>query len=312
MIGKQISHFRILELIGEGGMGVVYKAEDEKLGRKVAIKILPPDVVGDEERRLRFIREARMAAAVTHPNIATVHEIDEVDDLVFIAMELLEGQTLDERIGGKPLPTTKALKIAGQIAEGLAQAHRAGIVHRDLKPDNVMISADDHVKLLDFGLAKLFDTDKDDDRPAGASRLKTISSEVTRAGKVLGTASYMSPEQARGLDLDQRSDVFSFGVVLYKMVTGHIPFQGQTITDILSSILRDEPAPIAESNPEAPAEIELCAGPRHRASWRPGNLVPAFGCLLPRHPRGEPGMVRGHSRHDSPLPRWRTEQRPRR
>src|SRR5512134_2578441 len=186
MIGRKLSHFRILDRIGEGGMGVVYLAEDEKLQRVVAFKVLPPERLADEERRLRFVREARTAAAVTHPNIAVVHEIDEADGVVFIAMELIEGKTLRELIGGNPLPLREALRLGVEIAEGLSAAHQAKVIHRDLKPDNVIVSPSGHVKLHDFGLAKLLEERAVVD-PEEASKLATVSDEMTQAGRVLGT-----------------------------------------------------------------------------------------------------------------------------
>ena len=255
MIGKQLSHFKILEKIGEGGMGVVYKALDEKLGRNVALKVLQPESVGDESRRLRFMREARAAAAVTHPHIATIHEIDEVDDQIFIAMELVEGQTLDRHLAGRPVDPRSGLKIAIEISEALAKAHAAGVVHRDLKPQNIMIGSDGHAKVLDFGLAKLLSTVALEDSGQSA-QMQTVSAEMTREGKVLGTAAYMSPEQARGLVVDTRSDVFSFGVLLYEMFTARLPFKGATTTDTISAILRDAPAPPSQHNAEVPQELE--------------------------------------------------------
>jgi len=254
VIGNKVAHFRIIDKIGEGGMGAVYRAEDEKLGRQIALKVLPADFAGNEERRLRFIREARTAAALSHPNIATIHQILEEGDGIYIAMELLEGKTLADRIGGKPLPVDELLRLAVGICEGLSKAHKAGVMHRDLKPDNVKLSDEGHPKILDFGLAKLFEGEGAID--TGDSRSPTVSMNVTREGRIMGTVAYMSPEQARGLKLDARSDVFSFGVVLYEMATGRAPFEGATITDTLSAILRDPPAPIVEANPEAPAELE--------------------------------------------------------
>jgi serine/threonine-protein kinase len=255
MIGRTLSHFRILAKLGEGGMGVVYRAEDEKLRRPVALKVLPPDLVGNEERRLRFLREARAAAAVSHPNIATIHEVGEADGIVFIAMELVEGPTLRSLIGGKPLPTRQALRIAVQVTEALAKAHQAHVIHRDLKPDNVVVGADGQVKLLDFGLAKLLEEERPGD-DAQASRLATISGEMTREGKVLGTAAYMSPEQARGEPVDARSDIFSFGVTLYEMATGKAPFEGRTSLDVLSAIIQKEPVAPAAANPGIPPKLE--------------------------------------------------------
>ena len=254
MIGRTLSHFRIIEKIGEGGMGVVYRAEDDQLRRPVALKVLPPELVGDEERRLRFLREARAAAAVTHPNIATVHEIGEADGVVFIAMELVEGRTLTEAIGGRPLPVKEALRIGIEVAEGLAKAHAAHVIHRDLKPDNIIVAPDGRVKILDFGLAKLLD---ERDEPGSAlSRLHTISGDMTREGRILGTASYMSPEQARGEVVDVRTDIFSFGVTLYQMATGRVPFRGRTVTDTLSAIIRDPAPPVIEANPAVPEDLD--------------------------------------------------------
>jgi eukaryotic-like serine/threonine-protein kinase len=259
MIGRTLSHFRVVDRIGEGGMGVVFRAEDERLGRAVALKVLPPERLADEEHRLRFLREARAAAAVTHPNIATVHEIGEAGGVVFIAMELVEGRTLREAIGGKPLSLREAVRLAAEIADGLAAAHAAKVVHRDLKPDNVIVTADGRVKILDFGLAKLLD-ERREREPGEASRLATISNEMTQAGRVLGTTAYMSPEQARGLPVDARSDVFSFGVVLYEMITGKPPFRGSTTMDTLTAILREQPVPPVELNPEVPPELTRIIG----------------------------------------------------
>ena len=256
MIGKKLSHFRILEKLGEGGMGVVYRAEDENLGRDVALKVLHPDFIGDDERQARFVREARTAAALSHPNIATIHEIDTCDGVTFIAMELVEGKNLAEICSGTRPPTDQVLQIAIEVADGLTTAHRSQIVHRDLKPDNIVLGNSGHVKILDFGLAKLYDVRHEVADPEAASQRQTISAAVTREGRILGTAAYMSPEQARGLELDGRSDIFSFGSTLYELVTGHPPFEGDTVTDTLSAILRDTPSPIAGYNREVPAELE--------------------------------------------------------
>ncbi|MEE9231807.1 MAG: protein kinase [Acidobacteriota bacterium] len=262
MIGRTLSHFRIVEKIGEGGMGVVYRAEDTDLRRPVALKVLPPELVGNEERRLRFVREARAAAAVTHPNIATIHEIGEARDdsgegpsVVFIAMELVEGKTLRDHIAGRSMLMKDALRIATEMAEGLAEAHKAGVVHRDFKPDNVIVGSNGHAKILDFGLAKLLEERSGKIDPA-ASKMDTISGEMTREGKIFGTAAYMSPEQARGKEVGAGSDIFSFGTTLYEMVTGKVPFQGDTSTDILSAITRDEPAPPSQQNREIPPKLE--------------------------------------------------------
>ncbi|MDX1388481.1 MAG: serine/threonine-protein kinase, partial [Acidobacteriota bacterium] len=254
MIGKQLSHFKILSKLGEGGMGVVYRALDANLGREVALKVLPPGSMASDEKRLRFLREARTAAAVTHRHIATIHEVDEADGVVFIAMELVEGDTLTDRIGGKALPMRDGLRIAIEIAEALAAAHGGSIIHRDLKPDNVIVGPDGHAKILDSGLAK---PQEGAAAPAdAAASLQTISADMTREGRVMGTVAYMSPEQARGLQVDSRSDLFSFGIVLYEMVTGKKPFFGTTATDTLTSILRDAPAPPVQANAEIAPELE--------------------------------------------------------
>jgi tetratricopeptide (TPR) repeat protein len=248
-----LAHYRLVEVLGEGGMGVVWLAEDTKLGRKVALKVLPPERVGDEERRLRFLREARTAAAVNHPNIAAIYEIGEVGETIFIAMELVEGTTLRARMADGRLPMREIRRFSVEIGEAMASAHQARIVHRDLKPDNVMVRPDGHVKILDFGLAKLHESDAE--QATASTRVETISAEMTREGRIFGTAAYMSPEQARGRKVDFRSDLFSFGVVLYEMVTGKSPFQNDNITDTLSSVVRDHPRDAAELEPQMPAEL---------------------------------------------------------
>jgi tetratricopeptide (TPR) repeat protein/predicted Ser/Thr protein kinase len=249
---RMLSHYRLVEKIGQGGMGVVWKAEDTKLGRAVALKVLPPDRVGDEERRLRFLREARTAAAISHPHIAAVHEIDEADGVIFIAMELVQGETLRSLLESGVPPLRKTLRMATEMAEALGSAHEANIVHRDLKPDNVMVRPDGHVKILDFGLAKLREDRSDS---PDTTRMQTLSAEMTREGKILGTAAYMSPEQARAQSVDFRSDLFSFGIVLYEMATGRSPFHGPSVTDTLSSIVRDQPPPMAQIAPGVPEEL---------------------------------------------------------
>ena len=229
-----------------------------ELHRPVALNVLPPEAVADEERELRFLREARAAASVTHPNIATIHEVDEADGIVFIAMEYIEGKALRAMIAGKPLSLKEALRLGIEMGEGLARAHQGRIVHRDLKPENVMVTPDGHVKILDFGLAKLLEVEA---LPSSErSRLETISGEMTRQGRILGTAAYMSPEQARGLSVDSRSDLFAFGVVLYEMVTGTAPFRGATPMDTLSAILNNPTVPAAQLNPDVPAELDRILG----------------------------------------------------
>jgi len=255
MVGSTLGHFRIVEKIGEGGMGVVYRALDQSLGRSVALKVLHAEYVTDDERRQRFVREARTAAALNHPNIATVHEVGEADGIIFIAMELIDGRTLATRIGDGLPSVDECLRLSIEIAEGLARAHQANVVHRDLKPENVRIDSGGRVKILDFGLAKLY---HDPSKPpkGDTSGLDTISDAVTRDNRILGTVAYMSPEQARGLEVDARSDVFAFGIVLYELTTRTRPFRGETVTDTLTAILRDPPPAIAPLNPQIPVELE--------------------------------------------------------
>ena len=256
MIGQTLAQYRIVDKIGEGGMGVVYRAIDLDLGRQVALKVLHTEFMTDEERRKRFLREARTAAAVSHPNIAAIHGVGEHEGVIFIAMELVEGRTLKRVIREDRPPVDECLRIAIEICEGLTRAHQNGIVHRDLKPENIVMDREGRVKILDFGLAKLSDSASRGRAPRDSSGLQTISAAVTRDGRILGTVQYMSPEQARGVDLDERSDVFSLGIVLYELITGHAPFHGETITDTLTAILRDPQPAIAAYNPRAPVELE--------------------------------------------------------
>ena len=245
MIGRTISHYQITEKLGEGGMGVVYKARDSHLKRFVALKVLPPEEVTDPERKQRFVQEARSASALNHPNIVTVYEIDRTDGVDFIAMEYVEGKTLGALIGRKGLKLSEALKYAVQIADALAKAHAVGIVHRDLKPGNVMVTAEGRVKVLDFGLAKLTE-------PAAVrSEDSTLTGQpLTEAGLIVGTAGYMSPEQAEGKKVDARSDVFSFGSVLYEMLTGRRAFQRDSPVLTLAAILHLEPPPLPAGMPQ--------------------------------------------------------------
>lgn len=256
--GQAIAHYRLVEKIGEGGMGIIWKALDTKLNRHVALKMLPPDLTSDQERLLRFKREAQAAAALDHPGIAVIYEVGDLADSPYIAMQLLEGRTLQEVMGGRPLPLREWLRLMLPIAEGLAHAHRNGIVHRDLKPGNVIVTNDGHVKILDFGLAKVLDTGRSNVAPdAGLeSRLQTISRELTQRGKVVGTVAYMSPEQARGRPVDQRSDIFSFGVMLYQMVTGRLPFRGESDVESLSATLSSEPQSPSRLVADLPADAE--------------------------------------------------------
>ncbi|HSE62241.1 MAG TPA: protein kinase [Thermoanaerobaculia bacterium] len=250
MIGRNLAQYRVTASIGAGGMGEVYRATDSRLGREVAIKVLPPDTAAHPDRRQRFEQEARAASALNHPNILTVYDIGEADGTTYIAMELVDGKTLRELLAsGEPLPTKRLLDIAVQTAEGLAKAHAAGIVHRDLKPENLMVSKDGYVKILDFGLAKLIEPVSED-----ASALPTAIG-ATQPGTVMGTAGYMSPEQASGQPVDFRSDQFTFGAILYEMATGRRAFQRKTGAETLVAIIREEPESLGQLAPRAPAPI---------------------------------------------------------
>ena len=253
MIGQSLGHYRINDKLGQGGMGVVYRALDTRLGRPVAIKVLPHGAVADPERKRRFTHEARAASALNHPGIVTIYEIDSVDGVDFIAMECVEGRTLQELCGRKGLPLPEALDYAVQLADALSSAHAAGIVHRDLKPSNIMVTAKGLLKVLDFGVAKLTEPGTSDD-PAATQTL------LTREGAVMGTVAYMSPEQAEGKLVDARSDIFSFGSVFYEMLSGRRAFQRETTTSALSAILRDEPARLREVAPHVPREVERVVG----------------------------------------------------
>jgi serine/threonine-protein kinase len=250
---ERLGHFRIVGKLGQGGMGIVYRAHDERLRRTVALKVLPEAFARDEERRKRFLREARSAAALTHANIATVYDVAEDGGRVFIVMEIVEGEGLRDRIARGRVPPREAMRIARGIARGLMRAHAGGIVHRDLKPDNVRLDAEGEPKILDFGLAALRDTGA----PLGKTALGTAETESvgTLEGRILGTPQYMSPEQARGDAVDARSDLFSLGVVLYEMCSGRRPFAGRSSAEVLAAILRDEPSPLRELAPEIPAEL---------------------------------------------------------
>ncbi len=257
--GTKLARYRLEGKIGEGGMGVVWKALDTRLNRHIALKLLPPALTADPERRRRFLREARTAAAVTHPNIITIHEIDEVDGVTFIAMELIEGRSLRSVIAGHAIPVQEALRIATEIAEGLARAHQDRIVHRDLKPENVIIGGDGRPRILDFGLAKLVEHQQETLR-SQLSREETLTEEMTRQGRILGTPAFMSPEQARGEVVDERSDLFSFGVTLYEMVTGRLPFQGHSQIETLAAILHQPALPASRVNAAVPSRLEDILG----------------------------------------------------
>ncbi|MBZ5581416.1 MAG: protein kinase [Acidobacteriia bacterium] len=250
MVGQTLSHYRVLEKLGEGGMGVVYKAFDKRLDRFVALKVLPPGMAGDPNRKFRFVQEAKAASALNHPNIITIHDISFDSGIDFIAMEYVDGKPLDRLIGHKGLRLGDALRYAVQIADALAKAHSAGIVHRDLKPSNIMVTGEGVVKVLDFGLAKLTE-------PAGADSEETRTLKPqTAEGVIVGTVAFMSPEQAEGKPVDGRSDIFSFGSVLYEMLTGQRAFGAATKVSTLAAILRGQPKPLAEAGSAAPQEVE--------------------------------------------------------
>lgn len=252
MVGQTLKQYKIVEMLGKGGMGVVYRADDMKLHRPVAIKVLSAELTSDPERRRRFLLEARSAARITHPSIAQVYDVDEENGVTFIAMELVEGKTVRRLIEERELDLLGSLDVAIQVAQGLVKAHEAGIIHRDVKSDNVILTPDGHAKILDFGLAKLLHSDSDSGD--NLSQIQTLAS--TQAGMVMGTVAYMSPEQARGKQVDPRSDIFSLGVMIYEMVTGELPFKGVTVLDTMHAIAFEESRPINSIRQGLPVDLQ--------------------------------------------------------
>src|SRR5712671_2307706 len=254
MLNETIGHYRIVRQLGKGGMGIVYEAEDTKLGRRVALKLLPEATHRDPQALERFLREARAASALNHPGICIIHAIEEHDGRTFIAMELLEGQTLDKLIPLGSLPVLRTIDIGIQLADALDAAHKKGIIHRDVKPSNIFVTERSAIKILDFGLAKLLPEHHNFEGETTLSGSQTLL--LTSPGTAVGTISYMSPEQARGEELDPRSDLFSLGGVLYQLTTGKLPFPGSTSAVVFDNILHNAPVAPVTLNPEAPAELE--------------------------------------------------------
>src|SRR6266542_6774764 len=251
--GTRLGRYEILSLLGAGGMGEVYLAQDTQLRRPVSLNVLPSDLIPHKDQLGRFEQEAYAASALNHPNILTIYEIGQADDLRFIATEFIDGVTLRERITSTQMELTEVLDTAVQVASALAAAHQAGIIHRDIKPENIMVRHDGYIKVLDFGLVKLT-------RPSGSctdTEVPTKAMVNTGAGTVMGTAAYMSPEQARGLPVDERTDIWSLGVVLYEMASGRAPFEGETTSHVIAAILDKEPPPLIRFAPDVPDTLDL-------------------------------------------------------
>ncbi len=276
--GRTLSHYKVLEKLGQGGQATAYKAEDQRLNRPVVLKLLRPELAKSEQARRRFEREACLASSLEHPNISAVYDVGEGDDGLYIVMQYVEGRTLKEVVGGRPLEAASALSIAVQIADALAVAHAHGIIHRDVKPQNVIVTANGQAKVLDFGLAKLLADDPD---PA------------TEAGVPYGSVGYGSPEQAMGQRADHRSDIFSLGVILYEMITGQAPFQGRHRLELLNAVVNQAPRPIVTLNPKAPAGLQeildraLAKPPRERFQTM-AAMRDDLKALLRRLTHGEP------------------------
>src|SRR5438105_5659640 len=252
LVGKELGHYQVLSLLGAGGMGDVYLAEDIRLKRKVALKLLPAELTANQDRLRRFEQEAQAASGLNHPNIITIHEIGQVDGLNFIVTEFITGETLRQRMATARMDRPAVLDVAIQAASALTAAHAAGIVHRDLKPENIMLRPDRLIKVLDFGLAKLTEP-----RTANVdTEAATVARVDTKMGTVMGTAQYMSPEQARGFKVDARTDIFSLGVVLYEVLAGRPPFTGETTADIISVLLQKEPQPLSTLASDVPVELQ--------------------------------------------------------
>src|SRR5437667_2767690 len=305
MIGQTLGNYKITHKLGAGGQGTVYKATDQKLGRTVVVKVLPPELTVKEANLKRFEREARLASSLDHPNICTIFDMDEADGLHFISMQYVEGRNVRQLVNGRPLELESALRIAIQVADALAVAHGRGIIHRDIKSGNIMVTDSGQVKILDFGLAKLLD-----ETEAATSRIH--QTELTEIGVPYGTATYAAPEQARGDRVDARADIFSTGVLLYEMLTGTWPFRGKSTVDVRHAVLYDAPKPLAEARPgPAPTRLQqildktLAKDPRDRYQ-KIGELRDDLRKILQDVTTGAPMDVAAAPRHlggSSPVPR---------